>query len=76
MAWLAPTHCCARGAVFRRTGRLGLNLEVKDGEMRLLEPFTACTEGQPITPEQAKLLVSAAEACRSGASGCAWLSCC
>lgn len=38
--------------------RLGLNLEVRNGELVLLEPFTACQEGTPITPEQAKLLVS------------------
>lgn len=37
--------------------RLGLNLEIKDGKLALLEPFAVCTEGKPITPEQAKLMV-------------------
>lgn len=48
------TPCCAVVVSYR----LGLNLEVRNGELVLLEPFTACQEGTPITPEQAKLLVS------------------
>lgn len=36
--------------------RLGLNLEIKDGKLAMLEPFTVCTEGKAITPEQAKLM--------------------
>ena len=37
--------------------RLGLNIEIKDGKIELLEAFTACEQGKPISPEQAKLMV-------------------
>ncbi len=37
--------------------RLGLNLEIDDGKLAMLEPFVVCTEGKPISPEQAKLMV-------------------
>ena len=42
-----------------RLCRLGLNLEIKDGKLSLLEPFTVCDAGKLIMPEQAKLMVRA-----------------
>jgi hypothetical protein len=37
--------------------RLGLNIELRKGTITLLEPFNLCTEGKPITVEQARMLV-------------------
>jgi len=37
--------------------KLGLVVEVKKSKLELVSPFTVCTEGQPLTPESAKLLV-------------------
>jgi mRNA turnover protein 4 len=37
--------------------KLGLVVEVKKSILGLASPFTVCTEGEPLTPESAKLLV-------------------
>ncbi|GAB5035447.1 mrna turnover protein 4 homolog [Nannochloropsis oceanica] len=43
-------------SMFQLFRKLGLNLEIKDGKLVLLEAFVVCTKGKPITPEQAKLM--------------------
>ena len=37
--------------------KLGLVVEVENGVMMLREPFVAARKGEPLTPEQAKVLV-------------------
>jgi Insertion domain in 60S ribosomal protein L10P len=37
--------------------KLGLVVEIDDSKVILREPFNAARQGEPLTPEQAKLLV-------------------
>lgn len=37
--------------------KLGLPTSLQGGVVHLIKPFTVCTGGTPLTPEQAKLLV-------------------
>lgn len=38
--------------------QLGMPTALKNGMVTLLSDYTVCKEGQPITPEQARILVS------------------
>lgn len=42
----------------KRLRELGLDVTLKKGVIELLQQYTVCTEGQPLTSEAARVLVS------------------